>query len=286
MALTIGVLFGITAMVSWGIADIFAAKAVGKTSVFKTYFWIQTIALAIYLVTFLLFFDFPVISLIILGIILLCAFLGISSVMSYYKGLQVGTISIISPIGASYALVTVILGVVFLNQTLTALQAIAIGLVILGAILASFKFHDLIKLKLKNVTAGVRYAIYAMLAWGVMFIFIDILVGKLNWFFPVLAIVAVEIFALLVYSGATKKNISFPKNVAVFVIIAGVLEAIAFLSTGFSISSVHAAVTAPIIAAYPAVTIILARIFFKEILDINQKFGVVSILIGLILLSI
>ncbi len=48
----------------------------------------------------------------------------------------------------------------------------------------------------------------------------------------------------------------------------------------------HTAIIAPISAAFPMVTIILARIYFKEILYINQKIGIVFVVIGLVSLSI
>ena len=286
MALSIGILFGIIAMLSWGITDFFAAKSVRKSSVFKTYFWIQAVALAIYSAIFLLFFDMPPVSLIILGVAIIASFLGISSVLSYYKGLQVGYVSIICPIAASYAIITVILSIVFLDETLSSLRLTAISLVIFGGILASFKFHDLVKLRVKNIAKGANYAIFAMIGWGIMFVLLDFLISELGWFMPVFLIVAAEIIFLLAYSGTAGKSISFPKNVAFFVVLAGILEATAFLATGKGISFENASIVAPIISAFPAVTIILARIFFKEILEINQKVGVVSVLIGLILLSI
>ncbi|MFH0868571.1 MAG: DMT family transporter [Candidatus Woesearchaeota archaeon] len=286
MALSLGILFGIIAMIGWGVADFFAAKAVRKSSVFKTYFWIQAIGLVIYLLIFLLFFKLPAISLMTFALIVICAFIGITTVMSFYKGLQVGIVSIISPIGASYAVVTVILSLIFLNETITSFQAVGISLVILGAILTSFKFHDLIRLKVKNIAAGVKYAVFAMLGWGVLMVLIDVLVADLGWFLPILFIVAVEIFYLLAYSGAAKKSISFPKNIALFVILAAVLEVIAFLSFGFSITSENVAIVAPIISAFPAITIILARIFFKEILELNQRVGILAIISGLILLAL
>jgi len=286
MALSLGILFGIIAMLSWGVADFFAAKSVRKSGVFKTYFWIQAISLAVYSLIFLLFFEFPAISLMTFALIVICAFIGITTVMSFYKGLQVGIVSIISPIAASYAVVTVILSLIFLNETITAFHAIGITFVIFGAILASFKFHDLIRLKVKNVAAGVKYAVFAMLGWGVLMVLVDVLVSGLGWFFPILFIVTVEICYLLIYSGITKKSISFPKNIALFVILAGILEVIAFLSFGFSITSENVAIVAPIISAFPAITIILARIFFKEILELNQKIGIAAVLMGLVLLSL
>ena len=175
---------------------------------------------------------------------------------------------------------------IFLKETIIALQSIGISVVILGAILTSFKFHDLIRLKIKNIAKGVKYAVIAMFGWGILFIFVDILVSRLGWFLPLLFFVTVEIFYMLLYSGAAKKNISFPKNFALLVILIGILEATSFLSFGYGISLEDTAIIAPITSAFPAITIILARIFFKEILEINQKIGVISVLVGLVLLSI
>ncbi len=286
MDISLGILFGIVAMLGWGIADFFAAKAVRKISVFKTFFWIEIATLITLLVPFLLFFEFPSLSFFDILLILIIAFLALISVLSFYKGLQVGNVSIISPIAASAAVIAVILSLIFLNETLTILQTTAISMVIFGAILTSFKFHDLIRLRLKNIAKGVKYAVIAMFGWGIIFVLIDILVSRLGWFLPLLFFVAVEIFYMLLYSGATKKNISFPKNVVLFVILVGVLEATAFLSFSYGISLEHTAIVAPIISAFPAVTIILARIFFKEMLELNQRIGIAAVLTGLVLLSV
>jgi uncharacterized membrane protein len=91
---------------------------------------------------------------------------------------------------------------------------------------------------------------------------------------------------LLSYSAATKKEISFPKDIYRFIVLIGALEVAAFLSYGLGITSDFTAIVAPIGAAFPVVTIILARIFFKEELELNQKLGVVSVMIGIVLLSL
>jgi drug/metabolite transporter (DMT)-like permease len=286
MSIPLGIIFGIIAMVSWGTADFFVAKSVRKTSVFKTFVWSQIIGLILFILIFSLFFKFPILSFTTIGIILIAGFLGAVSYLAFYKGLQVGKVSIISPVAACWAAVTVILSLIFLNETLTALQAVGVGLAILGAVLVSFRMHDLFKLGLKNLATGIEYAIIAMLAWGIYFVFIDVLVAELSWFLPMLFIKTVAVLYLLIYSGAASRSISFPKNVTLFIILIGVLEVIAFLSYGVGVTSEYTAIVAPIGAAFPMVTILLARIFFKEILDINQKIGIVSVLVGLILLSI
>ena len=286
MTISLGILFGIVAMISWGVADFFVAKAVRKSGVFKTFIWTQIIGLILFLVIFSLFFKFPILSFKALILILIAVFVGFIPLLAYYKGLQIGAVSIISPIAASYAAIAVILSLIFLNETLTVLQAIGVSLAILGAVLTSFKFHDLTKLRLKNFATAVKYAIIAMLGWGVLVVLIGILVSELGWFFPVFLVKMLIVLYALSYAGAAKKNISFPKNAALFVILIGFLESIGFLAFGAGVSLEYTAIIAPVSSVYPAITIILAQIFLKEILDINQKIGIAFVLLGLVLLAI
>ncbi|MDO8740339.1 MAG: DMT family transporter [Candidatus Woesearchaeota archaeon] len=286
MSIPLGIIFGIIAMIGWGVADFFAAKAVRKTGVLKTFLWSQIIGLILFFIIFSLFFKLPLLSFNTIGIISIAGFLGVISWLAFYKGMQIGKVSIVSPIAACWAVVTVILSLIFLNEKLTMLQAVGVGLAILGAVMASFKLHDLLKLRLKNIAIGVEYAIIALLGWGVYFVLIGFLAAELKWFLPIFLIKTATVFYLFIYSGVAKKNISFPKNAASFILLIGILEFAAFLSYGLGISYEYTAVVAPIGAAFPMVTVILARIFFKETLELNQKIGIVSVLAGLVLLSI
>ncbi len=286
MALSIGILFGILAMVSWGVSDFLAAKAARKTSVIKALIWSQIAGTLILIMVFSLFFKFPAVSLSAVILILICAFLNIAALLGFYKGMQIGNVSVISPISSAYAAITVILSLIFFNEKLNALQAIGISLAILGSILASFKFHDLIKLKLKNIAVGAEYGLIAMLGGGMLFALIRPLVNDLGWFFPPLLIKTAGIFYALAYSGAANKSISFPKNAAVFVIIMGILETVGFLFIGAGMSFEQTSIVAPVSSTYPLITIMLAQIFLREVIDANQKVGIASVLAGLVLLSI
>jgi len=125
-----------------------------------------------------------------------------------------------------------------------------------------------------------------MFGWGVLFILIDKLIEDLGWFLPFFFLIMIEIFYLLVYSAFTKRSMNFPKNVFVFIILSSIFETTAFLSFGFGISMGQIAVVSPIAFAFPVVTTILARIFFREILETNQKIGIAAVLLGLVLLAL
>ena len=286
MAISLGILFGILTMLSWGISDFFAAKASRKAGVAKTAVWSQIISVSAFAAIFFLFFDFPNISGANILFIAICSMLGAIGILSLYKGFEVGIISIISPIAASSAVVTIILSLAFLGEKITYLQGFGISLVIIGAILASFKLRDIAKLKLNKVAAGVKYGIIAMLSFGVSFALIGILIENMGWFVPVFLIKSFGLILIVLFSFIMKKELSFPKNAKIFVIIIAILETIAFLSIGAGISYEYTAIVYSVASAFPAVTIILAMIFFKETIELSNKIGAISVLAGLVLLAL
>lgn len=284
MDISIGIMFGMVALLGWGASDFFVTKSSRGAGPFKAVLWSQMIALALMFPIFLLFFRLPQFSITIIALILASGFLTVVSNLSFYKGLQVGKVSIVMPVASCWAIVTVLISLTLLNEALTSIQAIGVTLAILGAVLVSFKWKDL--LRLKNHAKGVKYAVIAAMAFGTDFVLIDLLVAEIGWFLPILLIGTVTAFFLLIFSKAVKKDISFPKNVLIFVALVGILDTVAYLSYSTGVTSEFAAIVAPIGAASPAVSIILARIFFREKLHFNQKLGVVSVLAGLILLSL
>jgi len=199
--------------------------------------------------------------------------------------LQKGKVSIVSPIAACWSIITVVLSLVLLGEELLGVQALGVGLSISGAILTSFRLHDLIKLKLGNLSAGVGYALIALLSWSLHYFLIDILVAELNWFFSMLSVKTAMAITLTIYSFFRKESVSFPSNAKLYVFLIGVFEFLAYLAYGFGINSEFTAIVAPIASAFPLVTIILAKIFLKESLEINQTIGITSVLMGLFFLS-
>ena len=218
MDIPVGIIFGIIAMISWGTADFFVVKAVRKISVFKTFVWSQIIGIILFFLIFSVFFKFPVMPYNIIIIILITGFLGVISYLAFCKGLQIGKVSIVSPIAASWSVITVILCLFLLKEKLTNIQSFGISLAIIGAVLVSFKSHDLLKLRIKNIAVGVKYALIALFGWGFYMFLVGVLVDKLGWFLPIFFIKAVVVFYLLSYSGISKQDIKFPKNVCFFIL--------------------------------------------------------------------
>jgi drug/metabolite transporter (DMT)-like permease len=164
------------------------------------------------------------------------------------------------------------------------MQATGIILILAGAVLVSFKWRNL--LKIKNPAKGIKYAIIAAIAYGIDFVIIDLLAKQIGWFLPIFFIGAITAAYMLIFSGTTKKDISFPKNVTWFIILVGILDTVAYLAYSSGVTSEFGSIVAPIGAASPVVAIILAKIFFKENIEMNQITGIVAVILGLILVSL
>lgn len=212
------------------------------------------------------------------------AFFTVIANLAFFKSLKLGKVSIVMPVASCWAVTTVLLSLIFLNQSLMRNHIIGVVLAIVGAILVSFKWKDL--KKLQNRAEGVTYAVVAALAYGIDFVIIDIIANEIDWFFPILFVGLVTACYLSIYAAVSKKDISFPKNVWLFIVLVGVLDTLAYLSYSSSVTTIYGAIVAPIGAVSPAISIILAKLFLKERIEINQEIGMVSVLIGVIMLSV
>ncbi|RJQ15855.1 DMT family transporter [Candidatus Woesearchaeota archaeon] len=284
MNTTLGLLFGVLAMISWGTADFFVACSVRKTSTLKVLFWSLLTSVIIAFIVAAIFLGLPNLNLTIIGMILLCGLLSAVSWGAFYKGLQIDKVAIISPIANSWPVITIVISILFLGESLTWMQAIGVFFVIIGGALVSFKFKDL--LKLKNPAVGVKYALVGVLGWGILFSFVGYLVTKIGWFFPMVLIKTITMLYLLIYFKTTKREFSLPKAGLIFIMLVGLFEVLAIFAYGLGISFHSTSLVAPIIAGVPMVTVILAKIIFKESIDINQKLGIVSVILGLVLLAV
>jgi bacterial/archaeal transporter family protein len=286
MDISFGIYFGVISMLSWGMSDFFIAKSVRGSGVLKSFIWAQATSVILLTIIFIGFYDLPSLNFYAIAMILVAGLLGVISNLSFYKSLRVGQVSIVMPIASCWAIITVILSLFFLGESLAYFQFIGIILAIAGAALVSFKLSDLKKISFdKHTHKGVEYAVVAAFAYGTNFVLIDLLVAELNWFLTILFIEITVVFYLLLYSNVTKRDISFPKNVMIFIIMVGILDAVAYLSYGIGVTSEFGSIVAPIAASSPAISIFLAKIFFKEKFEINQKIGIISVLSGLILLA-
>lgn len=287
MAIEIGILFAIVSMLSWGIADFFAKKSIDKIGYTKSLLFNQAISLGPIFIYAMLFAKFPTFTTSLLLISIVGAFTGIAGYLYFYKGLQKGNISIVSPLTSSWAVITSLLSIFIFGEQLTSIQIAGIVAIFAGIFLTSTNLKDLKNSINKGKTNGVFEALLAMIAWGISFVLLKFVVNMAGPIWATLLGRAIGIFFIFSWVGVSKTKIDFPpKTIFLFLAIAGFLDVIAFTTYNIGITTEYVSIVSPIAAIFPAVTIILAYIFLKERVLNNQKIGIIAILIGLLLISI
>ncbi len=285
-----GIIYALISMFGWGTADFLAAKSSRKIGAILTLLGVQLLGFLIALIYFLFRFNtFDLTQLPkYLFLLIIIGFFQIIAYLAYYRGLKKGQVSLVTPVAASWAIITVILSVIFLKETLLINQIIAIFLILIGIIVISIDFNSLKATKKVNLFKGIREGIIAMLGWGVSMFLLAFTLEALGWFVPVIFFKIFGISLLFIYGLATKsfQKVSISPSLILLLLPIGILDISAFFTYNLGINALKSSIVAPVAASFPVITIILARIFLKERLKFGQILGIVNIVAGLLLISI
>ena len=135
-----GLLAGFGAALAWGTLDVITALASRVIGSLRVTTGIQIVGVA----------EFAVLGLVSravlplepgpIAIAALLGLIGAAAYLSYFTGLQVGPISVVSGVVAAYGGLTVVLSVVFRGETLTTVQAFGATIATVGVILTGIAF--------------------------------------------------------------------------------------------------------------------------------------------------
>lgn len=210
----------------------------------------------------------------------------------FYRGLDIGPVSIVSPIGSAYPLVTTLIAVFLFGNKLSWVEIFAIFLIVLGIVVSSGLFGA--KKSERKLTTGVLYAICTFIIWGVAFAFLGATVSAIGWEKATLVDIWAELAAFVValpFLQSRQKfsfsRISFDILSNKFVLGAAVLQLFGLIifNIGLTKSASSAVITA-ISASYPALTIFLALKHFGEKMTLLAIAGATTTVAGIVLLSL
>lgn len=285
----LSILFGLVAMLSWGTGDFLAAISSRKIGSLKTYFWMRiagTILASLYL--FQTKEKFPL-ELNLIFPLFLSALLEVIATLSFYKGLSIGLLSVVSPISSSWAMVTAILAVIFLKEVFSIVELLAIGLIILGIWLVSSDLKLSLSKKI-NLKKGGKEGLIAMFGWGLMaFLFIFASKNYGGWYLSIMIMRVFTILLVSLFSAFFKKNLVIKKknfSILKLILPIGLFDALGFFSLNFGSLIGQASIVSPISSSFSVITVILGIVFLKEKLITSQIFGILSVIAGIVILSI
>jgi drug/metabolite transporter (DMT)-like permease len=295
--LSMGIFYGLTAAVFWGLGDFFARSVGQRIGGYRALCYQQfvgIVGLTLYLLaTGTLVHIFAHHNWQIWLWASLAVILNLCGSLALYRAFEVGVLSLVSPIASSYAIVTVILA--FLSgEVLTAIQNLAIVFVLLGVIVCSIpakrttgslkqmlRWHD-------GSLQGIIMALIAALGYGATFWLLGFLVTPgLGSITPIWLIRIMTPCILFVFAPLMKQSLKFPPRSLWWALIAvGFFDTLAYIGYTTGMLQGEISLVTMFSSLYSVVTIILAWIFLRERLYRNQWLGIVVILFGIFLVNV
>ena len=293
----IGLLTGLGAALSWGTLDLFSALAsrrIGSLSVTTgmqlvgaTLIWVVALATGVSL---------PSDPAVLIGGSLV-GLAGAGAYLSYFTGLRIGPISVVSGMVAAYGGLTVVLAVLFRGESLTPLQALGATTATVGVILTGVAFGGGLR-GIRFAGPGVAFAVVALILFAVMTIGSDIVHERAGWVQVLLvsrsANAVISVLVLVVAMTALRGPAApllqgeradggrVDKRVIGAVVLAGLLDVLGLMSFAYGLEVAETWLVGLASSFGPAVTIVVAVAFLGERLKPIQWLGLAGVLVGMI----
>jgi drug/metabolite transporter (DMT)-like permease len=205
---------------------------------------------------------------------------GMLGLFAYYRGMEVGAMSVVAPIAGVSAIIPVIFGFATGDEP-SALQVAGIACALLGVGLASIEHHE----GTRRVAAGVGLALLAAVGFGFYFPWMHA-AGKVDFWWASLVFRSTALVLLAVVVAAQRTNLRLRGRHLAIAAAVGIVDTLG--NVFFAASSAHGLVslTAVLASLYPVVTVVLAASVLHEKVAPTQRAGIVLTLTGVVLISI
>ncbi len=209
--------------------------------------------------------------------------------LTLYRSFEIGKLSIVAPISASYPVLTVLLSVLG-GEHLSHARAIGIALTLLGVVLVAGgeKTPDAYDTEGQQRSGkGVVLALGSAIGFGFLFWLLGTRVVPITgatqtvWLIRLTSSVLTTVLIL-----AARQSIKPPTDrVAGWILAMGLTDTGAFIMNDFGMRLEQVAVVSVLASLYGAVTVALAAIFLREHVARWQWLGILSIFAGIFLIS-
>lgn len=297
----IGLLTGLGAALSWGTLDLFSALASRRVGSLRVTTGMQVVGAAlIWLVALGTGVSMPTDPIVLVGGSLV-GLAGAGAYLSYFTGLRIGPISVVSGMVAAYGGLTVVLAVLFRGESLTLLQALGATVATVGVILTGIAFDGGLR-SIKFAGPGVVFAIVALVLFAAMTIGSDIVLERTGWLQILLmsrsANAIISVLVLVVAMTALRRPAApllqgeeadggrIDKKVVGAVALAGTLDVLGLMAFVYGLEVAETWLVGLASSFGPAVTIVVAVALLGERLKPIQWAGLAGVLVGMILIGL
>ena len=296
----LGLVTGLIAAVAWGTLDLLIALATRRVGSLRVTAGMQLVgAVLIGLTVVISGTTLPADPFVLIGGALV-GLAGAGAYLSYFTGLRIGPIAVVSGVVAAYGGLTVVLAVVLRGEALSPLQALGALLATIGVVLTGISFDG--SSRARFASPGVIFAIVALVLFASMSIGADIVIDHAPWLTVLFVTrmsnailsVVILILALTVLRGRAGPLLATDPGVAGraatrvvgAVAIAGALDILGLMAFSYGLAHAETWLVGLASSFGPAVTIVAAVALLGERLRAIQWVGIAAILAGLIAIAV
>ncbi len=288
-------IFALISVVSWGIADLFYKMGTDPKDKYSH----LKIVIMVGLVMGIHGFGYMIFNKISYNPINIIRYIPVTSmyILSMtigYMGLRYIELSISSPLGNSSGAVAALLTFVFLGETMNTLQFSAVAIISVGMIILGFleRKENIIQNRLENRSVDNKYTISTMaIVFPILYCIIDGIGTFADAFYLDRVLTEAEanlsyeftfmivgIIAFIYLNFVKKESLSFGREK--IKLYAAMFETLGQFFYVFAMAQ-NSIVTAPLVASYSIVSVVLSRIFLKEKLSKIQYAVIAAIMISI-----
>lgn len=297
----LGLLTGLGAALSWGTLDLLIALATRRVGSLLVTASMQLIGAALVLLI-VLASGTPVPSdpVVLLGGALV-GLAGAGAYLSYFTGLRIGPITVVSGVVAAYGGLTVVLAVALRGETLSVLQALGAVAATIGVVLTGISFEG--GRRARFASPGVIFAVVALILFASMSIGADIVIDRAPWLEvllvtrssnAVLSLVVLVVASTVLRRQAAPLMAQDPSlahggangRVVAAIALAGFLDIVGLMSFSYGLEHAETWLVGLASSFGPAVTIVAAVALLGERLRTIQWIGMAAILVGMIAIAL
>ncbi len=207
-----------------------------------------------------------------------------ASWLCYFHALGVGEVSKVTAVDKSSTVLTMLLGIIFLNEGLTAIKAAAMVLIGIGTYLMIDKKPSVSKTDSEKTKGSwLIYAAFSAIFAALTSILAKVGMQEINSNLGTAVrtiIVLIMAWVMIPISGKTDKLKNIPRRSLAFICLSGVATGASWLCYFRALQDGPASVVVPIDKLSILVTIVFARIALKEKLSRRALIGLVMIIAG------
>ncbi|HEC23359.1 MAG TPA: DMT family transporter [Chloroflexi bacterium] len=280
-----GIFWGLVAALTWGVTDFLIKSAATQIGAIRAAFYVELLSL-IPLGGYYLLAGGRITpdALPSLGLALLIGVINALATLALYRAYQIGEVSTLAPIVSTFSVITVVLALVVLAERPSPLHSLGIALTLLGVIAVSTSRSVLRHVKYLFTAPGVGWALASALGFGLAFFLLDYVVEGIGYIAPVVAFRLTGALGFLGLALAGRLDLKIPgRKVWPVLVMLVVADTLGYLAYNLGISTAYVSLVSTLSSLYALISVMLALIFLKERLEVNQQMGVAAVALGIVL---